>query len=160
MKRFSLLEILIPLWSVRHSNPVPSHCAASQMQVGGGGGGVPFRAVPGPITYTRSCKKRCLANSFAIIKKTAKVVVVVPPHHHHPLLPPKIPFGAIWIFTRHQWACRNNRMCILKGADINIQITPHTSALFSGGISESKMTVGLLHSPECFSASVLCSCFL
>lgn len=80
MKRFSLLEILIPLWSVRHSNPMHSHCAASKMR-----GGLPFLAVPGPISYKRSCKKCCLANSFAIIKKMVKVVVLCPPSSPSPL---------------------------------------------------------------------------
>ena len=66
-------------------------------------GGFPFLAVPGPISYKRSCKKCCLANSFAIIKKMVKVVVLCPPSHTHP--PPfphsEISFVMIWIFTFH-----------------------------------------------------------
>lgn len=56
------------------------------MRVEWGGGWLPwsgrgaslFLAVPGPVSYKRSCKERCLANSFAIIKKMVKVVVLPP----------------------------------------------------------------------------------
>lgn len=113
MKRFSLLEILIPLWSARHSNPMHSHCAASKMR-----GGLPFLAVPGPISYKHSCKICCLANSFAIIKEMVKVVVPPPPHAR-PFLTLKY---LLWwygylLFTLCQRAWRNNHMCILNGTD-------------------------------------------
>lgn len=73
-----------------------SHCAASKMQEG-----LPFLAVPGPISYKRSCKKCCLANSFAIIKKMVKVVVLCPPTYAPSFLHSEISFVMIWIFTFH-----------------------------------------------------------
>lgn len=60
-----------------------------------------FLAVPGPVSYKRSCKERCLANSFAIIKKTVKVVVLWPTLPPNLLFFLKYLFEMIWIFTSH-----------------------------------------------------------
>lgn len=61
-------------------------------------GGFPFSLCQAPISYKRSCKKCCLANSFAIIKKMVKVVVLCPPPFTSSYS--EISF-VMWIFTFH-----------------------------------------------------------